>query len=121
MHTAPTRSIGAGLAVLITAAGVGSARAHAPHGGAPWATQSRAGEASLRSPWLLTSDAWPDGRVIPDRFTGDAGTAAVSPPQGQPSAAAATRNAVFDAIDGHVLGEAVLVARFHRWTKSAHT
>lgn len=35
-------------------------------------------------------------------------------PQGQPQAAAATRQAVVDAMDGHVLGKAVLVARFHR-------
>lgn len=35
-------------------------------------------------------------------------------PQGQPTAAAATRNAVVDAMDGHVLGKAVLVGRFHR-------
>jgi Raf kinase inhibitor-like YbhB/YbcL family protein len=35
-------------------------------------------------------------------------------PMGQPSAAAQTRQAVVDAMDGHVLGKAVLVARFHR-------
>ena len=35
-------------------------------------------------------------------------------PQGAPQQAAATRTAVFDAMDGHVLGKAVLVARFHR-------
>jgi len=35
-------------------------------------------------------------------------------PAGQPSGAAATRTAVFDAMDGHVLGKAVLVGRFHR-------
>jgi len=35
-------------------------------------------------------------------------------PQGQPQQAAQTRQAVFDAMDGHVLGKAVLVARFHR-------
>ncbi len=35
-------------------------------------------------------------------------------PQGQPQQAAATRQAVVDAMDGHVLGKAVLVARFHR-------
>ena len=35
-------------------------------------------------------------------------------PQGQPSGAATTRTAVFDAMDGHVLGKAVLVGRFHR-------
>ena len=35
-------------------------------------------------------------------------------PQGTAQQAAATRTAVIDAMDGHVLGKAVLVARFHR-------
>jgi Raf kinase inhibitor-like YbhB/YbcL family protein len=35
-------------------------------------------------------------------------------PQGTPQQAAATRMAVFDAMQGHVLGKAELVARFHR-------
>jgi Raf kinase inhibitor-like YbhB/YbcL family protein len=35
-------------------------------------------------------------------------------PQGTAQQAAATRTAVVDAMDGHVLGKAVLVARFHR-------
>jgi Raf kinase inhibitor-like YbhB/YbcL family protein len=35
-------------------------------------------------------------------------------PQGTPQQAADTRNAVVSAMDGHVLGKAVLVARFHR-------
>ena len=35
-------------------------------------------------------------------------------PQGTPQEAAATRTAVVNAMDGHVLGKAVLVARFHR-------
>jgi Raf kinase inhibitor-like YbhB/YbcL family protein len=35
-------------------------------------------------------------------------------PQGTPQEAAATRTAVVSAMDGHVLGKAVLVARFHR-------
>jgi Raf kinase inhibitor-like YbhB/YbcL family protein len=35
-------------------------------------------------------------------------------PQGTPQEAAKTRMAVVDAMDGHVLGKAVLVARFHR-------
>jgi Raf kinase inhibitor-like YbhB/YbcL family protein len=34
--------------------------------------------------------------------------------QGTPQQAATTRAAVFDAMDGHVLGKALLVARFHR-------
>ena len=40
----------------------------------------------------------------------------VPQPQGQPSAQAAadTRNAVVNAMDGHVIGKAVLVGRFHR-------
>ena len=35
-------------------------------------------------------------------------------PQGTPQQAADTRMAVFNAMDGHVLGKAVLVGRFHR-------
>jgi Raf kinase inhibitor-like YbhB/YbcL family protein len=35
-------------------------------------------------------------------------------PQGTPQQAADTRNAVINAMDGHVLGKAVLVGRFHR-------
>ena len=35
-------------------------------------------------------------------------------PQGAPQDAAATRTAVVNAMDGHVLGKALLVARFHR-------
>src|SRR5438309_7236990 len=35
-------------------------------------------------------------------------------PQGTPQDAAATRTAVVNAMDGHVLGKAVLVGRFHR-------
>lgn len=35
-------------------------------------------------------------------------------PQGTPREAAATRTAVFDAMEGHVLGKAELVGRFHR-------
>ncbi len=35
-------------------------------------------------------------------------------PSGAPADAAKTRTAIMDAMDGHVLGKAVLVARFHR-------
>src|SRR5712671_3536654 len=35
-------------------------------------------------------------------------------PQGEPQQAAATRTAVVNAMDGHVLGKALLVARFHQ-------
>ena len=35
-------------------------------------------------------------------------------PQGTPQEAAATRTAIVNAMDGHVLGKAVLVGRFHR-------
>jgi Raf kinase inhibitor-like YbhB/YbcL family protein len=35
-------------------------------------------------------------------------------PQGTPQQAAETRTAVINAMDGHVLGKAVLIARFHR-------
>ena len=34
--------------------------------------------------------------------------------QGTPQQAAMTRTAVVDAMDGHVLGKAVLVAKFHQ-------
>ena len=35
-------------------------------------------------------------------------------PQGAPQQAVQTRTAIFDAMDGHVLGKAILVGRFHR-------
>jgi hypothetical protein len=35
-------------------------------------------------------------------------------PLGTPQQAADTRNAIVNAMDGHVLGKAVLVARYHR-------
>ena len=35
-------------------------------------------------------------------------------PQGTPQQAADTRTAIVNAMDGHVLGKAVLVGRFHR-------
>ena len=35
-------------------------------------------------------------------------------PQGTPQQAADTRNAVVSAMDGHVLGKAILVGRFHQ-------
>ena len=35
-------------------------------------------------------------------------------PQGTPQQAADTRNAVISAMDGHVLGKAILIARFHQ-------
>jgi len=35
-------------------------------------------------------------------------------PQGTPQEAAATRTAIVNAMDGHVLGKAILVGRFHR-------
>jgi Raf kinase inhibitor-like YbhB/YbcL family protein len=35
-------------------------------------------------------------------------------PQGTPQQVIATRNAVFDAMDGHVLGKAEIVGRFHQ-------
>ena len=38
----------------------------------------------------------------------------VDVPPGTPQEAAATRTAVVNAMDGHVLGKAVLIARFHR-------
>ena len=35
-------------------------------------------------------------------------------PSGTPQQAAQTRTAIFDAMDGHVLGKAVIIGRFHR-------
>ena len=35
-------------------------------------------------------------------------------PQGMPAQAAEIRTAVFNAMEGHLLGKALLVARFHR-------
>ena len=199
-------TIGLALAVL-SGAGLTTAFAQAPQGGPPAGGQGRG---PAVPPLIMTSTAWPDGGVIPDKYT-QAVPAAVSPelkwsqvppgtqsfvlllhdpepvlnkgskmdithwliwnipgtstglpegvaagelpdgsrqvslranaymgpgapagpyhhytfelyaldtklevPQGQPAAAAATRTAVIDAMDGHVLGKAVLVARFHR-------
>lgn len=198
---------GAVAAALIAAPGVVTLVAQAPPAGAP---QGRAGGAP-NPPLLMTTTAFQDGGVIPDKYTQVAGPEAVSPalswsqvpagtqsfvllmhdpepvlnktskmdithwliwnipgtstglpenvpagelpdgtrqvslrsnaymgpgappgpyhhytfelyaldikldvPQGQPQQAAATRNAVIDAMDGHVLGKAVLVGRFHR-------
>jgi Raf kinase inhibitor-like YbhB/YbcL family protein len=200
---------GAMTVALIAAPGVASLLAQAPTGGAQ-APAGRAG-APPNPPLLMTTTAFQDGGVIPDKYTQVAGPAAVSPalswsqvppgtqsfvllmhdpepvlnktskmdithwlvwnipatstglpenvpagelpdgtrqvslrsnaymgpgappgpyhhytfelyaldiklevPQGQPTAAAATRNAVIDAMDGHVLGKAILVGRFHR-------
>jgi Raf kinase inhibitor-like YbhB/YbcL family protein len=40
--------------------------------------------------------------------------AKIDVPSGMPAQAGETRVAVFNAMDGHVIGKAVLVARFHR-------
>jgi len=197
--------VGTGLvAALVLAVGVAPVVAQAPQAGAP--------AAPVRlPPLLMMSPAWPDGGVIPDKFTQAAGPMAVSPalqwsqvpagtqsfvllmhdpeaflnkgakmdithwliwnipgtstglpegvaqgelpdgsrqvslrtnafmgpgappgpyhhytfelyaldmkldvPQGAPEKAGDTRMAVFAAMEGHVLGKAVLVARFHR-------
>ena len=202
------RSMTGGVAaVAFSVAGLATPLAQAPQ---PAGGQGRAGGAPA-APLIMTSTAWPDGGVIPDKYTQAAGPAAVSPelkwsqvpantqsfvlllhdpepvlnkgskmdithwliwnipgtstglpegvaqgelpdgsrqvslranaymgpgapagpyhhytfelyaldtrlevPQGLPAAAAPTRTAVIDAMDGHVLGKAVLVARFHR-------
>lgn len=202
----PVTSLAAAICVIAATASVSFAQAQAP--AAP--AQGRAG-GPPNPPLLMTTTAWQDGGVIPDKYTQAAGPSAVSPalswsqvpagtqsfvllmhdpepvlakgskmdithwlvwnipgtstglpegvaagelpdgtrqvslranaymgpgappgpyhhytfelyaldiklevPQGQPQQAAATRQAVVDAMDGHVLGKAVLVARFHR-------
>ena len=199
------------VALLTSGAVIAQARQGAPPG-APGGGQGRGGGRGPQTPPLLmTSPAWEDGGVIPDKFTQAAGATAPSPelkwsqvppgtqsfvllmhdpepvlnkgskmdithwliwnipatstglpegvpqgelpdgsrqvslrgngymgpgapagpyhhytfelyaldtklevPQGTPQQAAETRNAVVNAMDGHVLGKAVLVARFHR-------
>jgi len=208
------RAIAIGLAVcVISAAGPAAALAQAPQTPAPGGGQGRAGggRGPATPPLVMTSSAWEDGGVIPDKYTQAAGDAAVSPalswsqvpagtqsfvlllhdpepvlnksakmdithwliwnipgtstglpegvaqgtlpdgsrqvslrsqgfmgpgappgpyhhytfelyaldtkldvPEGTPQQAADTRTAVMNAMDGHVLGKAVLVARFHR-------
>jgi Raf kinase inhibitor-like YbhB/YbcL family protein len=193
----------------VLAIGTAAVTAQAPQAGAPPAAPAARGPQT--PPLLMTTTAWQDGGVIPDKYTQAAGPAAVSPelkwsqvpmgtqsfvllmhdpepvlakgskmdithwliwnipatstglaesvaqgelpdgsrqvslrsnaymgpgappgpyhhytfelyaldiklevPQGTPQQAADTRNAVVNAMDGHVLGKAVLVARFHR-------
>jgi Raf kinase inhibitor-like YbhB/YbcL family protein len=193
----------------VLAIGTAAVTAQAPQGGTPPAAPAARGPQT--PPLLMTTSAWQDGGVIPDKYTQAAGPAAVSPelkwsqvpmgtqsfvllmhdpepvlakgskmdithwliwnipatssglaegvaqgelpdgsrqvslrsnaymgpgappgpyhhytfelyaldiklevPQGTPQQAADTRNAVVNAMDGHVLGKAVLVARFHR-------
>lgn len=202
----PVTSLAMATCAVVATAHMAFAQAQAPAAGAP----GRAG-GPPNPPLLMTTTAWQDGGVIPDKYTQAAGPAAVSPalswsqvppgtqslvllmhdpepvlargskmdithwlvwnipgtstglpeavpagelpdgtrqvslrsnaymgpgappgpyhhytfelyaldiklevPQGQPQQAAATRQAVVDAMDGHVLGKAVLVARFHR-------
>jgi len=201
------------LAAALLAAGVASIGAQAPQTPAPAGGQGRAGggRGPAVPPLIMTTTAWEDGGVIPDKYTLAAGANAVSPelkwsqvpagtqsftllmhdpepvlqkgskmdithwliwnipatstglaegiaagelpdgsrqvslrsnaymgpgagpgpyhhytfelyaldtkldvPQGTPQDAAATRTAIVNAMDGHVLGKAVLVARFHR-------
>jgi Raf kinase inhibitor-like YbhB/YbcL family protein len=203
----------AGLSVAaLLAIGPATAIAQPPPGGGAGGGQARGGGRGPQTPPLLmTSAAWEDGGVIPDKYTQAAGTSAVSPalswsqvppstqsfvllmhdpepvlnkgskmdithwliwnipgtatglpegvaqgelpdgsrqvslranaymgpgapagpyhhytfelyaldtklevPQGTPQQAADTRTAVLNAMDGHVLGKAILVARFHR-------
>ena len=193
-------------AAVLSAAGVAAVAAQTPPAQPP-----AGGRGPANPPLIMTTTAWEDGGVIPNRYTMAAGTAAVSPelkwsqvpagtqsfvllmhdpepvlakgskmdithwliwnipgtstglaegvaagelpdgsrqvslranaymgpgapagpyhhytfelyaldtklevPQGTPQEAAATRTAVVNAMDGHVLGKAVLVARFHR-------
>jgi len=199
------------LMTLFVLAGTAVAAVSAQQPPAGGAAQGRGGRGPATPPLIMTTTAWEDGGVIPDKYTMAAGTAAVSPklewsqvppgtqsfalllhdpepvlqkgskmdithwliwnipatstglaegvaqgelpdgsrqvslrgngymgpgagpgpyhhytfelyaldtkldvPQGTPQEAAATRTAVVNAMDGHVLGKAVLVARFHR-------
>jgi len=211
--TRSMRSTTGFLAAALLAAGVAAIGAQAPQTPAPAGGQGRAGggRGTPVPPLIMTTTAWEDGGVIPDKYTMAAGANAVSPelkwsqvpagtqsfallmhdpepvlqkgskmdithwliwnipatstglpegvaagelpdgsrqvslrsnaymgpgagpgpyhhytfelyaldtkldvPQGTPQEAAATRTAVVNAMDGHVLGKAVLVARFHR-------
>jgi Raf kinase inhibitor-like YbhB/YbcL family protein len=205
---------GIAAAALVCAASIASPTAQAPQTPAPAGVQGRGaggGRGPATPPLIMTTTAWEDGGVIPDKYTMAAGANAVSPelkwtqvppgtqsfvllmhdpepvlakgskmdithwliwnvpasstglpegvaageladgsrqvslrsnaymgpgapagphhhytfelyaldtklevPQGTPQEAAATRTAVVNAMDGHVLGKAVLVARFHR-------
>ena len=208
--TIRTMATGAAIA-LFSAAGAMPVLAQTP--GAPAAQPPAGGRGPANPPLIMTTDAWEDGGVIPNKYTGaaPAGTTAVSPalkwsqvpagtqsfvllmhdpepvlqkgskmdithwliwnipgtstglaegvaagelpdgsrqvslrsnaymgpgapagpyhhytfelyaldtklevPQGTPQQAADTRTAIVNAMDGHVLGKAVLVGRFHR-------
>jgi len=199
------------LAAIIVVASFTPVAAQTPPPGGAGQRGAGGGRGPATPPLLMTSTAWEDGGVIPDKYTQAAGTAAVSPelkwsqvppgtqsfvllmhdpepvlnrgskmdithwliwnipgtstslpegvaqgelpdgsrqvslrsnaymgpgappgpyhhytfelyaldtkldvPQGTPQEAAATRTAVVNAMDGHVLGKAVLVGRFHR-------
>jgi Raf kinase inhibitor-like YbhB/YbcL family protein len=211
--TSTMRSTTGFLSALLLIAGAAVIGAQAPQTPAPAGGQGRAGggRGPAVPPLIMTTTAWEDGGVIPDKYTMAAGANAVSPelkwsqvpagtqsfvllmhdpepvlakgskmdithwliwnipatatglpegvaagerpdgsrqvslrsnaymgpgagpgpyhhytfelyaidtkldvPQGTPQEAAATRTAVVNAMDGHVLGKAVLVARFHR-------
>jgi Raf kinase inhibitor-like YbhB/YbcL family protein len=204
------RSIGA-LVVAAAMAATGTAIAQERQGAPAGGGQGRGGRGPQTPPLIMTTTAWEDGGVIPDKYTQAAGPMAVSPalswsqvppgtqsfvllmhdpepvlnksvkmdithwlvwnipgtstglrenypqgeqpdgtrqislratgymgpgappgpyhhytfelyaldtkldvPMGTPQQAADTRTAVMNAMDGHVLGKAVLVARFHR-------
>jgi Raf kinase inhibitor-like YbhB/YbcL family protein len=208
MHKRSMRSCLAIAFLLIASAAIAQTP---PPGGGAQGRGAGGGRGPATPPLIMTTTAWEDGGVIPDKFTGAAGPAAVSPkldwsqvppgtqsfvllmhdpepvlakgskmdithwliwnipgtstglpegvaqgelpdgsrqvslrgnaymgpgappgpyhhytfelyaldtklevPQGTAQEAAKTRTAVVDAMDGHVLGKAVLVARFHR-------
>ena len=210
--TTTIRTLAGGAALaLISAVTLVPVIAQTPPAGAPAAQPPAGGRGPANPPLIMTTDAWEDSGVIPNKYTMAAGAAAVSPalkwsqvppgtqsfallmhdpepvlakgskmdithwliwnipatstglaegvaagelpdgsrqvslranaymgpgapagpyhhytfelyaldtklevPQGTPQEAAATRTAVVNAMDGHVLGKAVLVARFHR-------
>jgi Raf kinase inhibitor-like YbhB/YbcL family protein len=207
-RTRPARRFAA---AVFVAASLASAAAQTPQTPPPGGQRGAGGRGPATPPLIMTTTAWEDGGVIPDKYTQAAGPSAVSPklawsqvppgtqsfvllmhdpepvlnkgskmdithwliwnipgtstglaegvsqgelpdgsrqvslrsnaymgpgappgpyhhytfelyaldtklevPQGTPQDAAATRTAVVNAMDGHVLGKAVLVGRFHR-------
>src|SRR5436305_507021 len=86
-------------AALVVATAVSALAQTAQQPPAPGQRGVGGGRGPATPPLVMTTTAWEDGGGIPDKYTQDA---------------AATRTAVVNAMDGHVLGKAVLVGRFHR-------
>ena len=67
------------IAMVVSLLGIGPAIAQAPRGGPPGAPGGGGGRGPQTPPLLMTSTAWEDGGVIPDKYTQAAGPMAVSP------------------------------------------